>query len=423
MTVSNQIYRNDYSGNDVLVTFDVDFFFIADEHLKVVIYNDVTEIETEQVLNTDYSVADAGEPTGGSITFLITPPTSDETITIVRNVPLTQLFDYIENDNFPAESHEQAIDLAVMTLQQFQEQLDRAVISAISSEVAVTLPAPNAGKALLWNAGADDLENSTENFNDIVPDAQAAQAAAEVAQAAAEVAQTAAETAETNAETAETGAEAAGTKAKEWAENPEDVEVETGEYSALHWAAKALAANAKGAALLWFTDTPPSGFLECDGSSLNRVTYSDLFAIIGVTYGNVDGNTFNLPDLRGEVPRGWDHGAGVDPDAASRTDRGDGTTGNNVGTKQDHEQDAHTHGDSGNHNHTVGCRSGSADSPISSGISFANDTDIDGEEYGRNSSPNSNNSNLLASNTHEHTSVGGNETRMINSNVMFIIKY
>lgn len=43
---------------------------------------------------------------------------------------------------------------------------------------------------------------------------------------------------------------------------------------------------------------------------------------------------FTVPDPRGRVIRFTDGGAGVDPDAATRTDRGDGVTGDNVGTKQ-----------------------------------------------------------------------------------------
>ena len=43
----------------------------------------------------------------------------------------------------------------------------------------------------------------------------------------------------TAAEAAEAGAVAAETKAEEWADNPEDVEVEVGKYSAKHWAMKA----------------------------------------------------------------------------------------------------------------------------------------------------------------------------------------
>jgi len=44
-----------------------------------------------------------------------------------------------------------------------------------------------------------------------------------------------------------------------------------------------------------------------------------LFAVIGTSYGNGDGNTtFNVPDFRGKFLRGWDNNAGVDPEASSR---------------------------------------------------------------------------------------------------------
>ena len=43
----------------------------------------------------------------------------------------------------------------------------------------------------------------------------------------------------------------------------------------------------------------PTGFLLCNGASLSRTDYPDLFAIIGVTWGNVDGSHFNLPNLGG----------------------------------------------------------------------------------------------------------------------------
>jgi hypothetical protein len=52
---------------------------------------------------------------------------------------------------------------------------------------------------------------------------------------------------------------------------------------------------------------------------------------------------FQVPDLRGQFVRGYDHGAGVDPDAATRTDSGGGITGDNVGTKQDDNVGNHKH--------------------------------------------------------------------------------
>lgn len=66
--------------------------------------------------------------------------------------------------------------------------------------------------------------------------------------------------------------------------------------------------------IFWFgANSAPSGYLECDGSSVLRATYPGLFAIVSTTFGSVDGSHFNLPDLRGYFARGWDHSAGVDP--------------------------------------------------------------------------------------------------------------
>lgn len=70
---------------------------------------------------------------------------------------------------------------------------------------------------------------------------------------------------------------------------------------------------APGTILAFGGTTPPGGYLECDGATLSRTTYSTLFSAIGTAFGAGDGSTtFNLPDLRGEFVRGWDHGRGVD---------------------------------------------------------------------------------------------------------------
>jgi microcystin-dependent protein len=67
--------------------------------------------------------------------------------------------------------------------------------------------------------------------------------------------------------------------------------------------------------VIWSSaSTAPIGYVVCNGAAVSRTTYSNLFAVIGTTYGNGDGSTtFNLPDLRAEFIRGWDAGRGVDP--------------------------------------------------------------------------------------------------------------
>lgn len=44
--------------------------------------------------------------------------------------------------------------------------------------------------------------------------------------------------------------------------------------------------------------TPPSGWLQCNGAAVSRTTYSDLFQIVGTTFGAGNGTTtFNVPTL------------------------------------------------------------------------------------------------------------------------------
>lgn len=51
--------------------------------------------------------------------------------------------------------------------------------------------------------------------------------------------------------------------------------------------------------------TPPAGYLKADGAAVGRDIYPELFAAIGTTFGEGDGETtFNLPDLIGRFAQG-----------------------------------------------------------------------------------------------------------------------
>jgi microcystin-dependent protein len=57
-----------------------------------------------------------------------------------------------------------------------------------------------------------------------------------------------------------------------------------------------------GSIIQWLGDTPPIGYLECDGNAISRKNYSGLYTVIGTKFGQGDGaTTFNLPDYRGYV--------------------------------------------------------------------------------------------------------------------------
>jgi microcystin-dependent protein len=59
------------------------------------------------------------------------------------------------------------------------------------------------------------------------------------------------------------------------------------------------------------TNPLPDQWLACDGASLLRADYPDLFDCIGVVYGSADSAHFNVPDLRGRSSLGAGQGAGL----------------------------------------------------------------------------------------------------------------
>jgi hypothetical protein len=103
-------------NNSTTTPYPVDFYFIQDSDLVVVI-RDQNDNENTLLLNTDYTVAGAGNPNGGSITTVVAVPPV-KTVTIFRSVPATQLLSYQEADAFPAKSHEQGLDKLTMLVQQ-----------------------------------------------------------------------------------------------------------------------------------------------------------------------------------------------------------------------------------------------------------------------------------------------------------------
>ena len=93
----------------------------------------------------------------------------------------------------------------------------------------------------------------------------------------------------------------------------------TGQYlqktaTGMDWAALVIPpAVPTGSVHMFAMSSAPTGYLVCDGTTVSRTTYADLFSAIGTTYGAGDGSTtFALPDLRGVFVRGWSNTASTD---------------------------------------------------------------------------------------------------------------
>lgn len=273
MTVSSSTNKVSFNGDDSTTVFAYSFKIFDEDDLTVILRN-ASGGETVQTISTNYSVSGVGNAGGGNVT-MVTAPATGESLTILREQPLTQGLDLVPNDPFPANSIEDTLDKITFMVQQHQEELDRSIKG--SKTTTITNPTftedatARANKLFAFDANGDiDITQEigtyrgnwaagiTYDVRDLVKDsgndnfyicitahtssgslpvktnadvakwvliidaeaaaastaaAQAAQAAAETAQTASETAQTAAETAQAAAETAETNAATSETNA------------------------------------------------------------------------------------------------------------------------------------------------------------------------------------------------------------------
>ena len=159
MTISSTTVKNSYSGNGSTTAFAYTFKIFANTDLQVIIRSS-TGTETVKTLTTHYTVSGVGDASGGNVTFTSgNTPASGETVVIRRAVPQTQAIDYIANDPFPAESHEEGLDRATMTLQQVQEELDRAIklsrTNTMTSTEFTNSATDRAGKVLGFDSAGE----------------------------------------------------------------------------------------------------------------------------------------------------------------------------------------------------------------------------------------------------------------------------
>ena len=89
----------------------------------------------------------------------------------------------------------------------------------------------------------------------------------------------------------------------------------------------------------------PTDWLPCDGRSVLRSQYANLFAAIGTVWGSVDATHFNIPDLRGQALVGQ----GTNPNTGTTFNLGS-YGGEEQHTQSVAEMPAHAHTDLG-HTH------------------------------------------------------------------------
>ena len=168
-----------------------------------------------------------------------------------------------------------------------------------------------------------------------------------------------------------------------------------------------------GTILAHAANTPPTGFLECNGSNISRSTYATLFSTISTTFGVGDGSsTFALPDLRGQFIRGWANTGSTD---ASRV----------FGSTQTDQNKNHTH-TTDSTSLTGGIRKISEGFGAGGSATGVFTKTADGNNTITGSSSTSPVGGVDFDGTHTHTissSGGGTEARPTNLALMYIIKF
>ncbi|WP_129317960.1 right-handed parallel beta-helix repeat-containing protein [Enterobacter cloacae] len=116
MTVSTVVDHNDYTGNGVTTSFPYTFRIFKKTDLSVSVV-DLDENITVLVLDTDYTVTNAGGYNGGNV-VLTAPLANGWQISIARELEPTQETDLRNQGKFFAEVHEDAFDKLTMLIQQ-----------------------------------------------------------------------------------------------------------------------------------------------------------------------------------------------------------------------------------------------------------------------------------------------------------------
>lgn len=187
MTITNTTLSSPtYNGNGATTAFATGFQFLDNSHLRVTVTS-ASGVESVKTITTDYTVSGAGNPAGGTVTFLVAPA-SGEKVNITSNVPYTQTTDYLEGGSFSAATHEDALDKLTKISQQLKAEIDRSLRLPVSNQNVSGQTNPiQAGYTLRANPTATGLEwvsptdlalgvTTTAFSRDLLDDADAAAA-------------------------------------------------------------------------------------------------------------------------------------------------------------------------------------------------------------------------------------------------------
>lgn len=159
--------------------------------------------------STGYVVTGAGDSAGGTVTFT-NAPTGGVIVTLARRLIIERLTDFQESGEFRSKVLNDELDYLTAAVQQVAHDQRRSAQVSLTetTDINVTLPAPQVNRALVWNGAANGFANGPT-----IDEISSAQSYAVSAQGAAVAAAAAQVSAASSATTATSAAQAAVTAA------------------------------------------------------------------------------------------------------------------------------------------------------------------------------------------------------------------
>ena len=164
MTLSSTVTRVEFTGNGSTTAFAFNYPVLAAADLTVTLVN-AAGSATTQTLDSHYTVALASDLTSATVTMSSAPTgggTPDKLV-IEREVDLTQIDDFQENEALPSADLEKALDKLTMATQQLNTDIARSVrlpvgdTSGLATELGVSTAADRENKLLGFNAAGNAL--------------------------------------------------------------------------------------------------------------------------------------------------------------------------------------------------------------------------------------------------------------------------
>ncbi len=160
--ISNVVPRIQYIADGVTKVYEFPFSIFKKENIIVYL--------GEKIVTNNYTISIGKNKTNGTVAFT-TAPMANTVITLVRDLEIERTSDFQEGGALRAKTLNDELDFQIACVQQVAENLNRTLVLppyATGNDLDLTLPTPQANKAIIWSTDATHLENSDIEINSLI---------------------------------------------------------------------------------------------------------------------------------------------------------------------------------------------------------------------------------------------------------------